>query len=283
MLKEIENQSYNKCTPRVSVIMGAYNRAATIQVAVDSILSQTFEDWEFIICDDASTDETFEIIKQMANTDSRIRYIRNESNIGCNMVLNRCIEHARGQYIAIMDSDDISLPTRLEKEVEILDNHPEYAIVGTSITLFDENGDYLVIHKKEQPQVIQFASSIPHIHATCMIRRNALDTIGHYITAKKMKRVEDYYMLARLYAHKYRGYNIQEPLIRVCDNIDSYNRRTWQNRLNEAYTFGKTIKLLKLPFYTNIYLIRPLLVGILPRPIYSFLHRRAWKKSDKTR
>ena len=256
--------------------MGVYNGATTLERAVTSIVSQSYEEWEMIICDDASTDNSYEIACRCAEKDARITVLRNEYNLGCNIVLNRCIEQARGKYIAIMDCDDISLPYRLEKEVNILEQNPQYAIVGTAIIHFNEKGDFMTFRHKERPQPKDFAHGITHAHPTCMIRRSALMDIGMYETNKYMHRVEDYYMLARLYARGYRGYNIQEPLFRYRDDNTSYANRKWKNRRNELYTLWRAFNQLRLPFWHYVMLLRPILVGILPRPIYSYLHRRPW-------
>lgn len=126
--------------PEVSVIMGVFNSAKKVGVAIESILNQTFTDFEFIICDDASTDNTYETIKEYAGKDKRIKLLKNEKNLGLAGTLNICLESARGKYIARMDDDDFSHPQRFEKQIKFLDENPEYAIVGTSKNYFDENG-----------------------------------------------------------------------------------------------------------------------------------------------
>lgn len=279
MYAETDNTTHNS-TPRVTVVMGMYNCEATLQRAVDSIIGQTLGDWELIMCDDASTDNTYKLACQLAEKDKRIKVLRNAQNVGCNIVMNRCIEAAQGEYIAVMDSDDISLPHRLEREVEVLDNNPQYAIVSTGVMHFDEKGDFRTVRHKEIPQPIDLARSIPHSHPACMVRRDAFMKIGGYCTEKGMHRIEDYYMMARLYACGYRGYNLQEVLYRYYDNHEAYARRTWQVRLNEFHTYSKAIKLLKLPLYTHLYLLRPILVGLIPPPLYNMLHRRPWEKKD---
>lgn len=265
--------------PRVSVVMGMYNCADTLRRAIMSILNQTYQDWELILCDDASTDNTYSVALEFARQDSRIVLLRNEHNAGCNIVLNRCIEVARGAYIAVMDGDDIALPERIEKEVAVLDAHPEYAIVGSAAIHFNEQGDFLVVNKKEMPSPMSFVRGIPHVHPSCMVRREALLAIGGYVTDKHMNRVEDYFMMVRLYASGYKGFNLQEPLLRFCDDARSYARRTWRNRLNEVHTYNRSFTLLRLPFYTRFVLLRPLLVGLLPAPMYHYLHCRKWKRT----
>lgn len=271
------NNQDNRITPTVTVVMGVYNNASSLRRAVESIMHQTYREWEMIICDDASTDNSYEIACQLAQEDSRITVLRNEKNIGCNLVLNRCIEQARGQYIAIMDSDDVSLATRIEKEVDILDKNPQYAIVGTATTHFNKESDFMTMRYKERPRPSDFAFGIPHAHPTCMIRRKALMEIGLYKQDKNMYRVEDYYMMVLLYARGYRGYNIQEVLFRYRDDENSFVNRKWKNRCNEIYTYYHAFRKLRLPFWYYVKLLRPVLVAMLPRPLYNFLHRRPWQ------
>lgn len=124
--------------PKVSVIMPAYNAEKYIAEAIDSILAQTYTDYEFIILNDCSTDRTEEII--LSFKDSRIVYLKNEENMGVAKTLNRGLSVARGEYIARMDADDISLPERFEKQVAWLDAHPQIGVLGSNVEIFDENG-----------------------------------------------------------------------------------------------------------------------------------------------
>lgn len=133
--------------PKVSVIMPAYNVEKYIAEAIESILNQTFKDFEFIILNDGSTDNTPKIIAEYAKKDKRIKFIDNQKNQGFISSLNECLNAACGEYIAKMDSDDISLPTRLEKQVAYLDNHQEVGLVGAGYKAFDKV-DFEIIHPK---------------------------------------------------------------------------------------------------------------------------------------
>lgn len=115
--------------PKVTVLMAVYNGEKYLREAIDSILNQTFKDFEFLIIDDGSTDGSADIIQSYE--DKRIRYMRNEKNIGVAASSNRGLCQARGEYIARMDCDDISLPERLEKQVKFMDDHPEVGVCGT--------------------------------------------------------------------------------------------------------------------------------------------------------
>ena len=142
--------------PKVSVIMGTYNGEQTLDTAIQSICNQTFTDWEFIICDDCSTDRTWEIISQWEKKDSRIKGIRNSKNMKIAASSNRCIALAKGKYIAKMDDDDVSYPERLEKEVRFLDEHSDFDFVSSLVECYDG---------EKVNMVIQFFSYI-HEHSS---------------------------------------------------------------------------------------------------------------------
>ncbi|MCR4320266.1 MAG: glycosyltransferase [Candidatus Brocadiaceae bacterium] len=125
-------------TPRVSVLMPVYNGESFLREAIESILAQTFIDFEFLIINDASTDRSIEIIESYH--DHRICLLHNENNLGIGASLNKGIKYARGEYFARMDCDDISMPNRLFKQVAFMDNHPEVGVCGTWTKAFS-NGD----------------------------------------------------------------------------------------------------------------------------------------------
>lgn len=128
-----------KNNPKVTVVMSSYNRKDYIKEAIESILNQTYQNFEFIIIDDCSQKETQDVIEQYAKNDERIIFLKNEHNMGQALTRNRGLEIARGEYIAILDDDDISLPTRLEKQVEYMDKNPDIMLSGTDIETFGGN------------------------------------------------------------------------------------------------------------------------------------------------
>ncbi len=133
--------------PLVSVVMPVYNPGKYLVDAIDSILSQTFSNFEFIIVDDASTDGSWKIIKSFAKKDSRIIAFKNKINLGVSLTSNIAISQARGKYIARMDSDDVSTPDRLQKQVDFLKNHPQTIVVGGQCAIVDENNQVVGFKK----------------------------------------------------------------------------------------------------------------------------------------
>lgn len=124
-------------TKKISVIMGIYNCASTLDEAINSIINQTYENWELIMCDDGSKDDTYQkALSYKEKYGDKFIVLKNKNNEGLNYTLNRCLEVATGEYVARMDGDDISLETRFEKEIDYLETHPEIAIVSTPMIFF---------------------------------------------------------------------------------------------------------------------------------------------------
>mgnify|MGYP002868436758 CR=1 FL=1 len=217
------------------MIMGIYNCASTLVEALDSLYAQTFQDFKIILCEDGSSDNTYQVAEKYASCHDDILLLRNERNMGLNKTLNRCLEHVDTEYVARMDGDDISLPTRFEKEVDFLDEHPEYAFVSTPMILFDDSGYYSRRKIKPEPGKLDFLYARAFCHAPVMIRREAYQAVGGYTVSKYLLRVEDQHLWLKMYLQGYRGYNLQEPLYKMRDDRNANNRRNFVNRRNEVY------------------------------------------------
>lgn len=254
--------------------MGIYNCAQTLQEALDSLYAQTFQDFEIILCDDGSVDETYKVAYKNQLAHSNIVLLKNERNLGLNQTLNNCLAVAKGEYIARMDGDDRSLPTRFEQEVRFLDEHPEYAIVSGPMRYFDEHGVFRVGKGDGEVKALDFVKGTPFCHAPCMVRREAYLGVGGYSVDKKLLRVEDYHLWFKMYAAGYKGYNLKEPIYEMRDDRNAYKRRNWQTYSNLSRLYSVGFRMLRLPFYYQIYVLRPILVWLLPERIYQFLHRR---------
>lgn len=271
-------------SPKISIIMGIYNCAETLSEAIDSILDQTFTDWELILCDDGSADKTYEVAeKYQKKFPKRIVLLNNQQNMGLNYTLNHCLEHAKGHYVARMDGDDLSLPTRLEKEYSFLEAHPEYAIVSTPMIYFDSQGDWGEGKAIEVPQLSDFVFHAPfHCHAPCMIRREAYQAVGGYTVDKRLLRFEDCNLWYKLYAAGYRGYNLQKPLYKMRDDRNAYHRRTPSARMRGVYVQWVGFQLIKMPLKYYPYLIveflKDLTIVLMPEKVYTALHKKKQEK-----
>ena len=259
----------------VSIIMGAYNVDKTLRRAVDSILSQTYTDWDFVICDDGSSDKTMQLLDcYKAEYPEKFIIIQNDVNRGLTYTLNHCLKYAKGKYIARMDADDISLPERLGKEVEFLDVHPEIAFVGCSIERFDENG----VWKESVADGLRgkeaFYKSSGFVHPTIMIKREALEAVSGYREAWYTNRCEDYDLWMRLYANGFTGYNLPIILFQYYEGKDSFPKRKYKYRIGEAVMRFKGYKELGLLPKGIIYALKPLVAGLIPRRLIKKVHSR---------
>lgn len=261
--------------PKISIIMGVYNSEDTLDYAIESILNQTFLDWEFIICDDCSTDNTYNILLDYYNKyPDKFVILRNEINSRLAASLNYCLKYATGEYIARMDADDYSLPDRLEKLNDFLDNHPEYQAVGSQMIAFDENGDKGIKSIIENPDMYCMRYTTPSTHATIMMRKYAYDKIGGYRVAKETRRCEDADMWFRFYAEGYQTYNIQEPLYKVRDDINAFKRRKLIYGLELLSVCFKGFRLLNYPIHFYFYLLKPLISSMMPSFIMKYYHEK---------
>ena len=252
--------------PMISVIMGIYNEKNQNQVmqAIDSILEQTYDNLEFVICDDGSKPEFYQWLEEYCRKDARIHLIRKEKNEGLAAALNTCLVSAKGSYIARMDADDRSRADRLEKQLVFLQQHPEYALVGCNAEMIDHNGVWGERVLVEKPQKKDFLRTSPFIHPSIMIKTEVLRQMEGYSVEKYAERTEDYELFMRLYAAGYTGYNMQEKLFSYREDRNAYQKRKYRYRLNESRVRYKGFRKLGI-FWGNIrYVIKPLLVGIMP-------------------
>lgn len=265
---------------KVSVIMGVYNCAKTLRESIDTIIEQTYSDWEFIICDDDSKDETIKIAEEYVQRyPDKFVLLKNECNLGLNTTLNKCLKVAKGEYIARQDGDDISVRNRFQKEVAFLDSHPEYAFVSSNMSYFDESGVWGEWKNPEIPTRDDFLRQSPcFCHAPCMVRREAFLDVGGYTEKERYLRCEDVNLWYKLYAHGYRGYNIQEALYSMRDDKNAFRRRTLKNRMNIILTEWDGMRSLECKGIEYCYFIKKatkhIVLAFLPEFIYKILHKK---------
>ncbi|OUC13544.1 MAG: hypothetical protein B0A82_16725 [Alkalinema sp. CACIAM 70d] len=185
--------------PQVSILMCVYNGETHLREAIESILNQTLQDFEFIIVNDGSTDSTLSIIQHYQGIDSRIKLIENEINLGLEKSLNKGLQAVTGEYFARQDADDVSLPTRLEQQVHYLTKYPEVGAIGTAVESINQQGDR--IGQDVPPtdhdalEALFLFNNFMH-HSTLMARFSLIQAIGGYDATQR--RAEDYDLWWRL-------------------------------------------------------------------------------------
>ena len=288
-----ENQNMDR-NPLVSVIMGTYEPDLyELSAAVRSIRMQTLTAWELLICDDGSSEDTYRSIRKLAASDARIRVARNRKNMGLAHALNRCIPHARGDFIARMDADDISRPERLEIQVKFLRENPEYMWVASSAELFEGNRSWGSALRPERPDARAFLHSSPYIHPSVMFRREVFfpsvgpdsassavrsgppgspqragkrtqenSPLRHYLVSPLTARCEDYELFMRLHSEGLRGFNLERPLLLYRENERTMHR-PFKSCLSEMLIRIRGFRQLGiLSLKTFPYVVKPVLVGI---------------------
>ena len=273
--------------PVISVIMGIYNCGDTLSEAIECIVNQTFSDWELIMCDDGSNDDTYEIaISYKEKYPEKIIVLQNEKNRGLNYTLNKCLKQAKGKYIARMDGDDRCDKERFAIEINVLEKEPEIAIVSTDMEFFDESGVWGKISHPEYPVPEDFVKESPFCHAPCMVKREAYMKVKGYSVSDKLLRVEDYHLWIKMYKCGYRGKNIHKCLYQMRDDRNAYSRRSFINRLNDYYVKRLAIRTFRLKKWNYLLALRPIIVGLLPNCVYDKLHKgrlakkESWKSLD---
>ncbi len=248
-----------------SIVTGVYNieNCQSFHKSMQSILHQTYSDFEWILCDDGSTDSTWDLLQEYAAKDERIRLLRNEKNKGLAETLNYCLAYAEGEFVARQDSDDYSLEKRLEKQIDHLKKHPEIAVLGCQSLLFDESGIWgkEVFPRKVTDRDFLFGS--PYRHGAVVFRREALRQAGGYRVAKETMRAEDYDLFMTIQTFG-KGENLDEYLYCYCEDWHTKKRRKYRYRLGEAKVRFLGFRKLGLFPKGIFYVVKPLLVGLIP-------------------
>jgi glycosyltransferase involved in cell wall biosynthesis len=185
MVSKKENEVKTAGSPVISVIMPVYNSGKYLETAIESILSQTFISFEFIIIDDGSTDNSRYLLKKYSIADKRIRVILNKQNLGNYPSRNKGMSVAKGEFIAVMDSDDIAYPERFDYQINFFRENPESVMVGSQVMLIDPEGrdlglkpDIPLTHKAINKKLLDGLWGV--IHPSVIMRKDAVDELGGY-------------------------------------------------------------------------------------------------------
>jgi len=221
--------------PLVSVVMSVYNSKKYLRQAIDSILQQTFNNFEFIIINDGSTDNSLELIK--SNTDDRIILI-NQENQGIAVSLNNGIKIAKGKYIARMDADDISHKNRLKTQTNFLNENPDVIVVGSNADVIDKDGDFVYLTKNALDNNTLKKSlplSTPFIHPSVMFRREIFFKAGMY---PNIPIAQDVLLFSKMVTYGSFA-NLHDPLIKYRISPSSSSRRSKEtrNRLKQTILY----------------------------------------------
>lgn len=267
--------------PLVSVIMATFNEpSAFITKSINSILNQSYQNLELLIADDSTNSETIRAINEAAARDNRVRILRKDERMGFVPALNYALKQSKGELLARMDGDDMSLPERIEKQVNYAQSHPQIDIFGGSMNIIDENDD--IISERHYPTTpsaikLMFMFRSPFSHPTLMFRRKVF-TEGFYYNPD-FKRAEDIDLYMRLYKHGFHFGNLPDKLLNYRVTGDLQNKRPksqwiYNHKARKKFIFTKPI------FSVGSYIISWAYEHI-PDTIVSRYYRRENSKQKK--
>ncbi|MCE5324002.1 glycosyltransferase family 2 protein [bacterium] len=200
--------------PVVSVVMPVYNTQKYLEEALDSILAQSFDDFELIAVDDGSTDGSTAILDRYSQKDSRM-HVLHQDNSGISAARNNGMRHARGNYIAVMDSDDICLPDRLSRQVALMEKHPEVGLCGTRCSFFGSDGEYAGVVPPVDPDCVKsLLLLVPTLSNTSVMMRRDLMISNNLFYDESLVAAEDYDM-SRRFSQYCKITNLPDILMRI--------------------------------------------------------------------
>lgn len=255
-------------TGKISILMGIYNCEKTLAEAIDSILAQTYTDWELILCDDCSPDGTYALAKQYADRHpEKIILLRNEKNSRLAFTLNHCLEHATGKYVARMDGDDKCVPERFEKQVKFLEEHPGTVLVGTGMQRFYNDGSFgaVAVCPPEPDRFTPHHNGPSFNHATILAYKSVFDALGGYQVLPRTIRGQDRDLWFRFFNAGYKGQNMDEPLYLVREDVEAISRRTFKDRWISFQTEIYGYRLLHYPIHWYIMPVIRLSKALVPQ------------------
>lgn len=263
--------------PLISVAMGVHYQRDTVaylQRSVVSIMAQTMEDFEFLICVYNSTDAAYSFLEQAAEQDQRIRILYAPSPGTLAHNLNQCLRYARGKYVARMDDDDFSYPQRFQKQLDFMEKNPKIAFVGCAANLERDGEPAGIWQFPARPEAKDFLFVQPFLHPTLLFRREVLEKVGGYCEEPRCLGCEDYDLLLRIYEAGYWGENIQEPLFTYTLPPIGSKKRTMNLRWNEVKTRCVRFRALGLLPGAFPYVIKPVVVGLIPSQLLQWMKRK---------
>lgn len=265
--------------PAISVIMSVKNGAETLDRCMESILNQTLNDLEFIICDDGSTDNTLYILMSYMEKDSRVRVLKNIQSQGLAYSLNRCIEESRSNILARQDADDWSDIKRFEIQYKFVKEHPEYAIVGTQWYNVNGEGNMKMSDVKACPSARDQIKGGLFMHPSWMMRKDQLEKVGFYTVNKNTKRSQDYHLVMKLLGTGMKLYNLSEPLYYYSADDSTIARSIdWKKVKGLMWIRWDAYRRNKLPLWAYVYVLKPLISNLIPRKIMERHYRRVYGK-----
>lgn len=261
--------------PFITIFSPNFNGSKFIRETIESILNQTYSNFEYIIIDDCSTDNSWQIIKEYAKIDERIKIFRNEKNLKIVKTRNKGFELSspKAKYYAIIDSDDVALSNRIEIQVKFLENNLEYGLVGSNIIIIDKNSDIIGYRKypSDDEEIRKVITRYdPFAQPSIMLRKEVIDKIGNYDEQWQVSQDYDYFLrIGRYWKLK----NIEKPLIKYRLSANQVKKTRFKDMIINTYKIQKKA-VEEYGYYDSllnkIFRIALRFFTIAPKPLYLF-------------
>lgn len=258
---------------KVSVIMSTLNGGNSIITSIDSILNQTFQSYELIVCNDGSDDIITEIVLAKYELHERVVIIKNLENYGLAYSLNKCINYSKGEYLLRMDDDDYSEHNRIERLVYELENSSDVSFIGSFAKVMGENYEK-ILRLPIYPNRRDVFNSKAFVHASILIKKDVIQSIGNYTVSKETNRLEDYDLFNKLYIKGFVGKNTSDCLYIIDERNNWNSRRDLKFRIREFKLRYHWFKKYNFPLNYIPYLTKPIIIGFLPIKIYKFIRAK---------
>ena len=212
----------------ITVLMSVYNDELYLEAAIESILNQTYQDFEFLIFDDASSDMSLEILQRYAEKDPRIKLVVNQVNRGLGFNLAQGVRLAQSPWIARMDADDVAFSNRLELQVKYVQANPDVAIVGGCAIDIDKDGKFVSERRvpSQNQQIQKLIWTNPFIHGTVLFHKDSITKVGSYSTS--LAKRQDYDLWFRCAQAGFKFANLPQPLIKYRFTGNTLQRNNWK-------------------------------------------------------
>lgn len=270
--------------PKISIIMSVKNGAKDLSKSIGSILQQTFKEWEFIICDDGSTDDTLSRLNEYAAKDERFIILHHDQSTGLAQALNDCIAASHCDILARQDADDYSHPNRLDQQYKFVYEHPEYAVVGTGYYTVDEKCQILKEnYPKELPSALDQVKVGLFMHPSWMMRKEKLAQVGYYTANKYTMRSQDYHLVMKILGAGMKLYNMQELLYYYTADSGTIKRSLNWNRVpGLMWIRWDAYRRNHLPLWCYAYVLKPLISNLIPRGIMKRHYQKVYGNTNSS-
>ncbi|RQW18724.1 glycosyltransferase [Bacillus sp. C1-1] len=248
----------------VTVLMSVYNDKKYLRESLDSILSQTHQNFEFLIIDDASNDGSIKILEEYNEKDKRIKLIRNVENKGLSFNLNYGVLQSKNEWIVRMDADDVAFKDRIEKQLNFIKKNPDIDVLGSFVIDVDRYGQEIELRKVpiSHEKIANLIWTCPFIHPTVMLKRESVIKAGSY--NKDLKRRQDYDLWFRCHAFGLRFANIDEPLLYYRTTDEYFKKNNFKVQVQQVKMGIRGAKMVKASPVAYVGITVAFIKGILP-------------------